>query len=182
MEQKLSKQRPNPGTRSLGELEAIVVNIFDSIAGGASGHGAVTGIRGSQPPKARAQSSWRMDEETDDFSEVWQEPVSPSEAPRQPQRQRRPGDAPAEQAETPADDPDLGAETEADHGYLLNEEEEKFVEQTVAWLSSRANPDILLDCIWNRLITLTEEEEGGALCNEKPVQEPDQGCGEEGST
>ena len=175
MEQKIGKQRANQTTKSLGELEAIVVNIFDSFGGGAKS------MRGPQQPKSRPPSSWCLDEDISDNGEVWKEPGPPPESALQHQRRRRPPPAPIEQVEVPANGGDTDAETARDQGYLLDEEEEKFVEQTVVWLSSRANPDILLDCIWNRLIDLPEEQEANLASSENPVPEPDHNRGEEGN-
>ncbi len=145
MEQKLSKQRPQPDGGVLGELDAIVVKIFNSMSGRAD-------ERGGPPPQQPA--------------------VDPCEPPRQrepaPLRAGRTSTDPSPTREAAPRGVSSYPEDDAreDQDFLLNEEEEKFVERTVAWLNERPNPDILLDRIWNRLIDLTEDEEARLAADE----------------
>jgi hypothetical protein len=156
-----------------GELDAIVVNVFDSLGTGA-GNREAAAIQ--TPRRARPRRVHPHQEENYSCDEAEQEgphssaartanlsPTLRTAAPSPPDPApdvRRQGDKRAD-LDAISIGRDRGFDTTSmdDPDFLLSEEEEKFVEQTVAWLAARPNPDILLDRIWNRLIDVTEAEE-----------------------
>lgn len=196
MQQKQGKRPPQRGASDLGELDAIVVNIFNSLNGGAGTTAEDTGGRSKQTARSRQRPLASTSDANVVHGEAWAASLPPETVvgAGEPLRQRDPASprpsrtsadrAPAREAASPGCDPYAEGGTEGDVDFLLNEEEEGFIERTVAWLKERPNPDILLDRIWNRLIDLTEEEEARISDVEDAVDSsPDESAGnEEGET
>jgi hypothetical protein len=154
LDQKPSRHRTRRSDPILGELDAIVVGIFEGLeeSGGTDGGGpgrmrrseVTRNLSASQRGNVIYEQAWRQNGKSARPS------INPnqSEGPRhKPAAESVDGEA---EAGTIVDVPDAD--------YLLNEEEEQFVEQTVGWLAQRPNSDILLDRIWNRLIDVATDE------------------------
>ena len=159
---------------SRGELDQIVADVFDIV----SAAEAQANYPGA--PHRRGRLSYN---ERDNviFAQAW--PPAPAAGATVPQQQVWPQ---AWEPDDPHAEPDLvdpGAQAiatpETGPDLLLNEEEESFINNAVAWLAARANPDILLERIWNLLLRHKGADEGNAEpASEQNDTIPD-GAGEE---
>jgi hypothetical protein len=168
MEQKPSRHRTSPPDPILGELDAIVVGIFETFE--ASG--------GTEKPEA---SRIPRGEVTRNLSVPQRGNVIHEQSWRQNSKSTRPNVKPNQSEGLPhgpaVESADGGAEAGPvadvpDADDLLNEEEEHFVEQTVGWLARRPHPDILLARIWNRLIDLAADEEAELMDPKVDIEVP----------